>query len=346
MSYVPTMSFAPASIDACGYWRMWIPYLNLPYSRFQFTQGMPPMDDLAEGDVLCVQRLMTAENMTFLKIAREHGIKIVYDLDDNLWQVPKFNPAYSKLCTPEAHRGLQACLEWADVLTCSTKELAKVAEENIGWIRNVVSGKHLSIVHIDNVVDTKIFTMPEYERDPDKVVLGWGGSNTHLGDIALVWNLLPDLIEKYSYLYLEFVGHDPPAKLIGHPRVRTREWCHISEFSKRYATWNWDIVLAPLDDHKFNRSKSSIKMQEAAAIGKPCLAQDIAPYRYFTSKMPELNWLLCHDYTWKKKLEELIENRPLRLQLGVAMRKNIEDNFNITRTIPQWEEACYSAYTA
>jgi len=345
MSYKPSLAFAPAGIDACAYWRMWLPHLNMPGSTFQFSQGLPPMNEISECDVMMVQRAMMEGNEKMLNIARTHGIKIIYDLDDNLWAPPKFNPAFAKLKTAEAIKGLLTCARWADVLTVSTSELASVVLNELGHLKNLASNKDIPIVVVGNYVDLKLFEPPLWERDPDKVVIGWGGSNTHLGDIDEVWNMLPDIVLKYPNVYLETVGHDPPKQLIGHERVRVREWCHISEFAKRYATWNWDIVLAPLDKHRFNRSKSCIKMQEAGAIGKPCLAQDINPYRFFCADMPDLKWLLCDSLQWKKKLCELIENKQLRLELGKMMRENVEENFTIEKAVPQWEQICWDAYS-
>lgn len=346
MKYRESAVFCPANIDACAYWRMWIPHLNVEDSHFLFTAGTPPMNEIAECDVVVVQRMFLADNIPFLKIARTNGIRIIYDLDDNIWQLPKKNPTYH-IFSDEAHqKGFAACAEWADVITCSTVQLRDVMLDHLGHLRNVASNKEIPIVHIDNAIDLRLFPRTTVPKDEDKIVIGWGGSNTHLGDIADVWNLLPDLLEEFPNLYLEFVGHEGPASVRNHPRVTNRQWCHISEFAARYATWNWDIVLAPLEQHRFNRSKSCIKMQEAAAIAAPCLAEDIAPYRHFVKKTPELHWLLCDNYSWKKKLRELIVNKQLRKELGQAMYQNLHDNFNITRTTSEWKEVIYNASVA
>jgi hypothetical protein len=344
MEYKPSMCFAPAGMDACGLWRMWMPHLNIPTSRFLFTEGMPNLNEMAECDVVVVQRLMLQGNLHFLQLARSHGLKIIYDLDDDVWDIPKNNPAASFFRSKENVTGLQSCAEWADILTVSTKQLANVVDEKWGWLRNVATKKPIPVVHIDNAVDLNIFqASPIRQYDDNAVVIGWGGSNTHAGDIALVWNLLPDLLERYSNVYLEFVGHNPPQKIANHPRVKIRPWCHISEFHGRFATWDWDIVLAPLEQHRFNKSKSSIKMVEAGCIGSPCLAQNIAPYKYFTSFKENLQWLLCDDFDWSKKLHTLITEKDMRRDLGALMYENVKDNFNITRTAPLWQEVCQLA---
>lgn len=343
MTYNESAVFTPSGIDACAYWRMWIPHLNINNSHFLFTAGTPPFNEISECDVVVVQRMFMAQNIPFLKMARTYGMRIVYDLDDNIWQLPKSNPAYNIFSSASTQKGFAACAEWADIITVSTDTLNSVVYDKLGHLRNIASKKEIPIITIDNAIDLRLFPESALPKDEDKIVIGWGGSNTHLGDIADVWSFLPDLLEEFPNVYMEFVGHNAPKSIREHPRVTERVWCHISEFAARYATWNWDIVLAPLEQHKFNRSKSCIKMQEAAAISSPCLAEDIAPYKHFVSKTPELQWLLCDRFSWKKKLRELIINKSLRIELGEAMYKNLFEHFNVTRTSCEWREVIQNA---
>ncbi len=342
MSYSPSLCFAPAGVDACAAWRMWMPHLAIPHSRYQFTQGMPPINEMSECDIVVVQRLMTAANIKFFEVARAHGLKICYDLDDLVFNLPASNPAASFFHARESVEGLTACAEWADIITVSTRELKKAVQSKWQHLRNVQTKKEIPVVHIDNCVNFDFFHPPIFPKAKDRVTIGWGGSNTHSGDVGVVWNLLPGILAKYENVYMEFVGQAPPDEIKDHPRVKIRPWVHIAEYAVRFATWNWDIVLAPLEDHKFNHSKSSIKMQEAGAIGSPCLAQDIAPYKYFCQNTPALKWLLCENFEWEKKLCRLIEDTAFRQDLGVLMYHHTRTYFDIERTAQQWKDLSYS----
>lgn len=329
-------------MDACGLWRMWFAHLNIPNSRFLFTMGNPELNEISECDVVVVQRLMTAANIEFFKLMRAHGLKIIYDLDDNVWNLPPKNPAKVYFHRDESVEGLLACAEWADAITTSTRHLQNVVYDKWGHLQNIQTGKDIPVYHFENSVDLNWFRPPAIPRDPNKVVIGWGGSNTHAGDLEFVWQMLPKIVDMYPNVYLEFVGMDAPPSIKDHPRVMQRQWCHISEFANRFATWNWDIVLAPLEDHKFNKSKSGIKMVEAGCISSPCLAQDIAPYRNFANHIPELKWLLCADFEWEKKLHKLIQDRTLREHLGKLMYENVVANFNITGMVDKWKQLVLS----
>src|ERR1700744_5310577 len=79
MSYKPTISFTPAGMDACALWRMFIPHLNTPTSRFFFTMGAVPFDQISSSDVGCVQRMMIEGNIKYMELARSHGVRMIYD---------------------------------------------------------------------------------------------------------------------------------------------------------------------------------------------------------------------------------------------------------------------------
>ena len=131
-----------------------------------------------------------------------------------------------------------------------------------------------------------------------------------------------------------------------HPRLTQREWVHIADFPFYLKEWNWDIFLAPLEEHKFNQSKSSIKMQEAGALGKPCLASMEAPYISFVEKgNTDIKWQLCSiPLQWENKLSRLIEDEQFRLSLGQRMLKHTLDNFNIEDSVSEWQHAAAACF--
>lgn len=342
--YTPSISFTPAGMDACALWRMFIPHLNMPNSRFFFTTGNVPLDSIASADVGCVQRMMGEGNVEYMSMARQHGIRLIYDLDDNIWHMPAWNPAKHAF---EEHRGgVRACVEWADVVTVSTPFLKKFAQREFDDLRNVVTGKPIPVVVVGNYADMRLFKEVTVPRNRDTVRIGWGGSNTHAGDLGYMWHIIPDIIEEFPNTEFEVIGHPPPPRLFNNPRVRMRNFCHVSEFQNRLATWDWDIVIAPLENNKFNKAKSAIKMVEAGSIRKPCLATSIDNYDMFCDfpGYKELKWQLCmSDFQWGDKLKELIRNESLRKELGDAMHSNVSQNYNIATQTWRWSEAAEMA---
>ena len=417
--------FSPAGQDACAFYRMWIPHLNIPFSDYYFTgwntDGTPKRLDLnrvADKRIVIVQRQASIFNLKAIESMKQIGLKVVYDLDDNLWNLPQGNPAKK---TFEQHQaGFSMCAAKADILTVSTMGLKTAAS---------VSLPNKEIIVVPNAIDFNLFKRKEIQRDDDLVVIGWGGSNTHLDDTRHVFDILPQVLDECPKAMMEIVGAPPKKeatqsvrclevkrreettkrgdkevkqmvpyalvvedlktkkrseepyvgftiiksvrkgktsqpcsmplkaeeadKLVGivlnrqvlidstlamHPRYRFKMWTPIREYANRFSSWSWDIAIAPLEDYRFNKSKSNIKMLEAAAFQIPCLVSNIQPYFEFCSLGGEdLKWLLCHNIEeWKSKLICLINEPERRQFVGKKMYEAAKKYYDISVVKENW----------
>ena len=318
----PPSAWLPANVDACALYREFIPHLHTPDSMFLFRPDRLHLNELKDREVVVVQRQVTAENLKAMKMLKAAGKKIVYDLDDNMWDLPSWNPAARIF--KEMREGFAVCAAEADVITVSTRGLQAACEIHLGRL-----DKPMLIT--PNAVDFELFHPSDLGRDDGKVLVGWGGSNTHSGDIVEAWEVLPMLVRRHETLHLDFVGMEGPKELKGHARVNMRPWVPIGEFANRLSGWSWDVAMAPLTDIRFNRSKSSIKALEAAALKIPCVMSDVQPYTEFAKLGgPDLEWLLCNTKNqWREKLERLIEDRTWRLYLGQLMYDTAKKYFDI-----------------
>lgn len=327
--------FTPAWLDACALFRMFLPHCYIENSRFVFNPQGTSVNEYAGVDVIVVQRQATAQNKLALTKFKDLGFKLVYDLDDNMWNLPASNPAARILAT--MREGFYDCAHMCDLLTVSTPGLKSA-------VKTVMPKLPAEIVVVPNAIDKNLFHVSErVEKNDDKFVVGWGGSNTHAGDIREAWEILPGLLEELPKLHLEFIGHGPPKSIEDHPRVKIRNFVPVAEYFARYTSWNWDVVLAPLDDNRFNRSKSNIKMLEASMMGSVCLGSPVAPYIEFTDHNPVLKYLLCKNRdAWRQKIIELYHNRDLYSGLVSAMRLVTNEHYSIQKVKDQWESALMS----
>jgi len=329
---VPSSAWLPANLDACALYREFIPHLHVPNSIFMFRPDRLHLEELKDREVVIVQRQVTAENLKAMKMLKAAGKKIVYDLDDNMWDLPTWNPAYKAF--RDMRQGFAVCAAEADVITVSTRGLLSACETNLGHL-----AKKMLIV--PNSIDLDMFQPSLLSKDDGRIVVGWGGSNTHSGDIVEAWEILPHLVRQYDSLWLEFVGMAGPKELQGHKRVNMRPWVPVGEYANRLSGWSWDVSLAPLTDIRFNRSKSCIKALEAAALKIPCLMSDVQPYHEFAKLGgADLEWLLCTTKVqWKEKLSRLIEDTEWRLHLGTVMYETAKLWFDIEEVKKNWLHA-------
>lgn len=326
----PLITFLPAGIDACSLWRMYIPHLNIPHSKFFLNDGSMPFAEVAASDVVVVQRLVDERNWRAIVGFRDRGIKVIYDLDDNLWDIPSYNPAFKAY--KEAQKGIGNCAIEANIMTVSTEPLRQAVLKNVEYLFN------LEIVVVPNGIDFRLFqSLPKHERD--YVVVAYAGTNSHVGDVGKVFSLLPEMLASEEKMHLHMVGLPLPKEIEDNPRTRQVPWAPVSEYASRLASWRFDMLLAPLDDNTFNRSKSNIKMLEAAAMGIPILVSPSIAYREFCQLDKELDYLLCRtNGQWKVKIRELINEPAKRDFLAGRMRIVAEKYFSIEVTKNKWLE--------
>lgn len=320
------IAYLPAGRDACALWRMFLPYLHTPNSKFILSHGRLPIEEFIEADVCVVQRLASKGNLAAINVMHATDKKVVYDLDDNMWQIPKYNPA--KNVIEQMKDGFETCSEKSDVLTVSTDALKKAVQEFMPFSRK------MRVEVVPNAVDFDYF--PERTRPEGKFIVGWGGTATHSEDTAEVFRLLPELVSKYDKLNVELVCSLKPN--IRHERIRLRGFAPVAEYPARLATWGWDVFLGPLEHNRFNASKSNIKILEAAAVGSPILVSDIKEYGDFMRLDPALHYLICHNAKdWKNKIIELMHEPELRKRLVKKMRKVVREHYDVRKVAKQWQ---------
>ena len=324
--------FLPSFLDACALWRMFLPHMNMPGSGFSIFIQKPDFGVIVEKDVAIVQRSCTQDQYNFICTLKALGMTVVYELDDNVWNIPKENPAHHVL---GYHRlGFEHCIRACDVVSVSTRKLKKVVEANVKGMKNTHTGRIIPIVVVENRLDTKLFCAPA-DR-PKEVVIGWAGSTSHIGDLKILIPSLTD-IAKLEHVHIQFRGLVPPEELVD--KVEFKPWMPVPEFMTRMPLWDWSLSLAPAEDNEFNSCKSSIKMMEAGYCGIPCLASHIDSYDRFCSHDPELRWLLCAGWSsWGPKLKELVHDTGRREDLGRRMKNVVMSYYTWDKPHEGWQD--------
>jgi len=117
-------------------------------------------------------------------------------------------------------------------------------------------------------------------------------------------------------------------------RVWTRP---VQSYAKNYA--NFDVSLAPLKDHVFNRVKSQLKVIEAGFYKKAIIASDLGPYTIdLKHAMNQGNFVdgnaLLVDMgrnhsDWFKYVKKLIDNPNWAKDLGERLYETVKDKYDL-----------------
>ena len=98
-----------------------------------------------------------------------------------------------------------------------------------------------------------------------------------------------------------------------------------------------DMALAPLENSRFNRSKSALKWMEHSLHGTPMVLSDVPCYREAADD--GLTALFAADATrFARQLRRLADDPALRLDIGLRARGEVLARHTIDRRVPLYRE--------
>jgi len=142
---------------------------------------------------------------------------------------------------------------------------------------------------------------------------------------------------KYKEFLDKFVEEDYPAiETENYVRVWTRP---ADSYARNYA--KFDISLAPIKNHVFNRMKSQLKVIEAGFYKKALIASNVGPYTIDlkhamkNGEFTDGNALLVDEVKshsdWAKHIKKLVENPDMIKELGLRLYDTVKDTYDLNK---------------
>lgn len=282
--------------------------------------------DIGEVDVLVLQRPLSQVVADAIPFFQRLGIAVVVDMDDDFNHL-QINHMARHLYNPKRNSMenwehlLTACRR-ADLVTTSTPALAEVyGREHCIVIPNCVPGWYLEV-------------QPENERTGDTI--GWSGYTTmHPGDLRVVGGAIADCVSKGAHLHIvgnglgvkKEVGVDRPYCVSGPVPLEDYPQA-IAEF---------DVGVVPLEENRFNASKSYLKGLEYASVGVPFVASPSPEYQVLSRG--GIGELADSPKRWKQILREFLDDAGLREEYGEAVKDAVNESYTYDRQAWRWAEA-------
>jgi len=278
------------------------------------------------------------------------GARVLYDMDDDFWQVAKDNP--SVLVSNAQKDQYEALIKQADAIITPSKALARKFKRLIG-------GKEVFIC--PNGTNGLYKERP---HEHDKLIIGYMGAASHWKDLQLIGDVLVELNKKYDFMFTLYgiTGEPLEAAMYYYNRsihegIHPEKDAYSREALKFYNTiqklpmYHWpfmppelhpqtlarmdfDIGLAPLEDTEFNHGKSCVKFYEYASVGTPTLASKVEPYK------SEVNYCAKNTFKdWYNKLEKLIVDKKFREKILKEQQEYVKKNNSLEAMGLKWELA-------
>jgi len=113
----------------------------------------------------------------------------------------------------------------------------------------------------------------------------------------------------------------------------------VTSYAKNYS--KFDISLAPIQDHVFNRMKSQLKVIEAGFYKKALIASNVGPYTIDLKhalnqgQFTDGNALLVDDSRnhsdWAKNIKKLVGNPNMIVDLGERLYETVKDKYDLNQ---------------
>lgn len=252
----------PTKYDSCSTYRGYGPYMKLPINLMTFDgdTGFHLWECMLHGDIIVIQRPYTDQMLSVATVAKELGKKLVIDWDDDLSCVPDWNP--NKVAFDNALPNLKKLCTLADAVTVSSQALV---EATASW-----GAKRVELVK--NAIDDTFKTLPKLPRK-DNIV--WRGGTSHKADMDLAKDMLKSMSYKNTIIFLG----DKPEWAHELKQVKTVGILDYANYIMLLNSLAPKMMVLPLVDCPFNRSRSDIGAQEAYLVGAEIWHNHVGEYK-------------------------------------------------------------------
>ncbi len=239
--------------------------------------------------------------------------KIIYDFDDAIW-----------MKDTDENEGLISKLKWKSKVASICKWSCKISVGN-QFLADYAKKFNQKIIVNPTTIDCNKYHNPSLFKDSNvqkKLIIGWTGSHSTLPYLDLIVSTLLKLETKYNFTFRVIANKNPQLPL------RSFEFIPWDKASEIDDLMTIDIGVMPLTDDEWSKGKCGFKLLQYMALAKPALASPVGVNVDIIED--GINGYLCKsNQDWYEKLEQLITNQNLRVQLGTEGRKKVISHYSV-----------------
>jgi len=316
----------------CAYIRALLPFSH-PTILNEFSVTVGTVDELRTNrpDLVFTQRIAITDHQDLAElfnITRSDSAKLIFDIDDNLLEVPDHHPDH------------KAYVERAKIVT----EL--ISESSIVWastdyLKTCISTYNDQVLVVPNALDERLWVNLQQQTCPGSwasqpLRILYMGTRTHDDDFEMIRPAFRELYHKWGNAFI--------LEVLGVVNSNDQEdWYRpvISSGNRTqtypaFVTWlrevnQYHVGISPLCDSHFSRSKSAIKYLDYSALGLVSVLSDVEPYRSIVKH--EKNGMLVKNSTeaWFDALDYLLSHELERGMMRWSAYTNLRANHTLRR---------------
>jgi len=192
-----------------------------------------------------------------------------------------------------------------------------------------------NVTVIPTTIDTETYRVHPV-RTPSPPVIGWTGSYSTVQHLDLLRSTLSELAKRERFR-VRVIG--PSDYELEGVDVEVVPWRSHTEVQDLAAV---DIGIMPLPDDPWSRGKCGCKALQYMGLGIPAVCSPVGMNTDLI-RDGENGFLANSAEEWISKLTRLLRSTELRLKMGRAGRKTVEEGFSATSQAPRVYEVFKSA---
>lgn len=323
----------PGDRGGCGFYRIRLPLWTLKRQGHN-TVWSPKFsrDETIEGyagiTAVLAQRVAEPEASDAFRRECERGdLLMVYEVDDDLWTVDQSNPVHDVYADRDRRARIAANLRAAHRVTTTTDYLAN---------RILEVAPRADVRVIPNTLPAEVLSWPA-AGGGEQVVFGWAGGDSHAIDWKTIIKPLRQFLWDNPQVRLHTIGADFASRLVAGMRGQHRHRTWLPDVPQYWQAVDFDVALAPLARHPFNRSKSPLRPLEMAFRGVPVIASRFGPYATFV-RHGVTGLRVRTEKEWRQAMQLLAHDTAARAEMSAAAREHAAD-YTTERWAGEWLKA-------
>lgn len=286
--------------------------------------------DILSADCIVFCRNCESEDLNFLYWAKEAQKKIIYEIDDNFFEMDTSLEIGKYHRHPARLFAIKEFYSYADIIHVYSNPLF----ENASKFNN-------SVKKINSYFDFDLIETVNKKSKGDKISIVYATSRGENDELSEMFeNAILRIISKYKNSVEFFVWGHIPNKLKGYQEIKKLPYIRdYNKYVKYFYENNFDIGLAPLKNDVFHRSKTNNKFREYGACGVAGIYSNVDVYSDCVSHNETGLLVNNNEEEWYNALEKLIINPELRTMIQNNARIYVRNNYSVENSEGNWIES-------
>lgn len=258
--------------------------------------------------LVVISRYLSSHQLAWLEKHRQSEIKIVYFMDDDLFDF-------------QALQGLPWRYQWK-IFSKALKHRSRLQQLcNEIWVSTPYLAEKYTRLHPLLLNPVASFTSLTGQK---AVHVCYHGTASHQGEIEWLLPIITAVQSRSENVHFELFGSHAVAKAVNKlPRVSVLHQLSWPNYQAFTLTQKRDIGLAPLLGSAFNAARGPTKFYDYARMGAVGLYSDVPPYQGFIRNSID-GFLLDNDpLVWIEKLLQLAEDKQQIEAMSLQIRQRL-----------------------